>query len=148
MPSILSMPANPLNPFPGSPFAPFGGDSLFEKMEREVRPLDALAEKADKLNEKLHEARLELLHFIFDYTHCGFTFADDYLDHYEKLPIPTFSVDDPYGLCVGILLLCSPDAMHSLYVDIHGANVEKDLNLPWLTGIMCGVARDVASHLP
>lgn len=154
---LLSKPANPFQDFLSMPAMPFGGrpflpreDDPFERMERQASLLESLGDKAEKLEDAVHTARLDLIRFIFDYTHCGFTFAEDYLEHYENinLPIPAFIIDDPYEICMGILLLCSPAAMGKLYEDVRGASVEKDLDLPWLVGAMCGMVRDVASHLP
>ena len=156
---LMSKPANPFQDFLSMPAmrTPFGDgpflpreDDPFERMERQASLLETLGDKAEKLEDAVHTARLDLIRFIFDYTHCGFTFAEDYLEHYENinLPIPAFKIDDPYEICMGILLLCSPAAMDRLYEDVRGASVEKDLDLPWLVGAMCGMARDVASHLP
>ena len=145
---ILSMPVMPA-PFGDSPFLP-REDDPFERMERRACLLEPFGDKVVKLEEAVHIARTDLIRFIFDYTHCGFTFAEDYLEHYEgiNLPIPTFKIDDPYEICMGILLLCSPTAMERLYEDVKGASIEKDLDLPWLVGAMCGMVQDVASHLP
>lgn len=133
-----------------------GGLSLFppgdpaEKIARQARLLDSLSDQAGKLEEEAHEARMRLIRLLFDYVHCGFTFANAYRAHFEgvDLPTPSLKIDDPYELCAGVLLLCSPTVIRQLYDGDEKASVEQDLYLPWLTGAMCGVARDIASRLP
>ena len=64
------------------------------------------------------------------------------------LPVPSLRIDDPYELCMGVVLLCSPAALEKLYAGAEKASVKRNLDLPWLTGAMCGMARDAASRLP
>lgn len=128
----------------------FPHDDPAEKIARQALLLDSLSDQAGKLEEEAHEARMRLIRLLFDYVHGGFTFANAYRAHFEgaDLPIPSLKIDDPYELCAGVLLLCSPTVIRQLYDGDENSSVEQDLDLPWLTGAMCGAARDISSRLP
>ena len=122
----------------------------FTRLKSSVELLESAGKRAEKLFETAHDLYSDMVRFVFDYPYAGFTFANDYVCHYEgvELPVTPVDVPDPYEASMGLLMLCSPPALRSLYDGIPGAAVEADLQLPWLTGIITGVARDIASHLP
>lgn len=146
--SVKDMP--PLMSAAPGGFPLFPPDDPAEKIARQARLLDSLSDQAGKLEEEAHEARMRLIRLLFDYVHGGFTFANAYRAHFEgaDVPIPSLKIDDPYELCAGVLLLCSPTVIRQLYDGDENSFVEQDLDLPWLTGAMCGVARDISSRLP
>ena len=146
--SVKDMP--PLMSAAPGGFPLFPPDDPVEKIARQARFLDSLSDQAGKLEEEAHEARMRLIRLLFDYVHGGFTFANAYRAHFEgaDVPIPSLKIDDPYELCAGVLLLCSPTVIRQLYDGDENSFVEQDLDLPWLTGAMCGVARDISSRLP
>lgn len=146
--SVKDMP--PLMSAAPGGFPLFPPDDPAEKIARQARLLDSLSDQAGKLEEEAHEARMRLIRLLFDYVHGGFAFANAYRAHFEgaDLPIPSLKIDDPYELCAGVLLLCSPTVIRQLYDGDENSSVEQDLDLPWLTGAMCGVAGDISSRLP
>ena len=147
--ALKSMAATPLSAKPGGlPRLP--PDDLEGNIRRHARILESLSDQAGKLEEKAYEAHIAMIRLLFDYSNYGFTFADAYRAHYPgvDLPVPSLRIDDPYELCMGVVLLCSPAALEKLYAGAEKASVKRNLDLPWLTGVMCGMARDAASRLP
>ena len=122
-------------------------------------PLIGLGESTDKAHNLVDERAEDMLQFenkiiiyCFDFSYYGFANARRYrieMPNGQLLPsaqdLPDF---DPWEVCAGVLLLCSEDALRSLYADITGATPEKDLDLPWLLGSMEGMLADVLWHLP
>lgn len=147
--ALKSMAATPLSAkLGGLPRLP--PDDLEGNIRRHARILESLSDQAGKLEEKAYEAHIAMIRLLFDYSNYGFTFADAYRAHYPgvDLPVPSLRIDDPYELCMGVVLLCSPAALENLYAGAEKASVKRNLDLPWLTGAMCGMARDAASRLP
>ena len=117
----------------GNPFIAF---------EQAVDIYHRVADNIKASHKVFNEAETAMISFIFDYTQSGFSLYQDFIGRYKvALPIPTLRFNNPYALCAGLVLLCSPAVMRK--IDAAG-----DLDLPWLTGAMCGVAQDIASHLP
>ncbi|MBR6220192.1 MAG: hypothetical protein IKQ80_06505 [Clostridia bacterium] len=140
---------------------------MYEKAKALDRMMEQIEAKAEALN-ALYE---NLFGFCFDYQRYGF--LDTCYYHTEDVPqvvapilsspaaqataSPTVASDkipaggsevDPYEICVGLLLLCSPAAFRKLYADVKGATADKDLDLPWLLGAMEGLCSDVGHLLP
>ena len=122
-------------------------------------PLIGLGESTDKAHNLVDERAEDMLQFenkiiiyCFDFSYYGFANARRYrieMPNGQLLPsaqdLPDF---DPWEICAGVLLMCSEDALRSLYADITGATPEKDLDLPWLLGSMEGMLADVLWYLP
>ena len=154
---MMNVGANaPVNPFQGMPMTgPLADfcvpqDEPVRNMEQQMAAIDACSRKCEEQQRKTNQIINDIDRFAVDYSMQGFSFADVYLEHYEGagLLIRDVSIEDPYALCAAIVLLCSPTEMKKLYEGVRGANLEKDLDLPWLTGAFCGVARDIAAQLP
>ena len=109
--------------------------------------LDRMADGLDERAEAISEAHANMVMVCFDYARSGLVETD----RYRTKGVPTIAapvISDPYEICAGLVLLCSEDALRSLYADVPGATPEKDLDLPWLFGAMEGILTDVAHHLP
>lgn len=145
---LLVNPVNPLldavistNPFAASPV---------DKFEQQIIEADRLDKKLSELDKKIHECENNMARFKYDYMNLGFMPYDLYKGHYPdvNLHTPTFELNNPYALCMGILLLCSPSALEHIYADAKGANLTSDLDMPWLFGLFSGMVHDVVLFLP
>ncbi|MBQ3270823.1 MAG: hypothetical protein IJH09_12990 [Clostridia bacterium] len=109
--------------------------------------LDRMGDGLDEMADAISEAHANMVMVCFDYARSGLVEADRYRT--KGLPtIDTPTISDPFEICAGVLLLCSEDALRSLYANVPGATPDKDLDLPWLFGVMEGMLTDVAHHLP
>lgn len=148
---------SPLNPFQVAPLtAAFGEffmppqDDPAKNLERQSHLFATCVGKIEDCARKVESTISDIYHFAFEYSLNGFSLFDASEERYPDitLPIPEICIKNPYELCAGIVLLCSPTAMEKLYKDVKGANLEKDLDLPWLMGAFCGVAMDITAQLP
>ncbi len=90
-----------------------------------------LSEKLDNLDEEIKEMDIDMVRLGFDYATGGFTYKERYAARYTriKLQIPSYTFSDPYKICFGILLLCSPTVIRKLFDGVKIAYFNADYDL-------------------
>ena len=93
--------------------------------------LQEQSNRLDDLHQEIQDTNVDMARLGLDYSVGGFTYKERYATRYTrvKLQIPSYTYSDPYRLCFGILLLCSPTVIRKLFdgVNIVAFNADYDL---------------------